>query len=39
MTVKNAETKARQSVDLPKDSEGVAVKAGAGAALQPRGAP
>ena len=35
----STETKTRQFVDLPKDSEGVAVKVGAGAAPQPRGAP
>lgn len=34
--LKNAETKTRQFVDLPKDSKGAAVKAGAGSALQPR---
>lgn len=38
MTVKNTETKTRQFVNLLKDSEGVTVKAGAGAAPQPRGA-
>lgn len=36
--LKNAETKTRQFVDLPKDSKGAAVKAGAGSAPQPRGA-
>lgn len=36
--LKNAETKTRQFVDLPKDSKRAAAKAGAGAAPQPRGA-
>lgn len=36
--LKNAERKTRQSVGSPKDSKGVAAKAGAGGAPQPRGA-